>query len=99
MVSIDEELEAAEAAKRTIDTLSITSAPGDASIRILRKAKDVATRAQISSAALLNDARRAVGIALSDLIRALQEGTPTEEKIDKAEDAIEAWINRLRAEA
>ena len=33
--------------------------------------------------------------ALSDLIRALEEGSPPQEKIDKAKDAIEVWMNQL----
>jgi len=41
----------------------------------------------------LNEARRMVGIALSNVMH----GLPTEEKIDKAKAAIDAWIKALEA--
>jgi len=45
----------------------------------------------LSSGGLLNEARGMVGIALSNVMH----GMPTEEKIDKAKSAIEAWIKEL----
>ena len=91
MVSIDEELKAAEAAKAAIDTLSTTAALSEATIIILRGAIRAATPMTIfSSEGPLNEARHEVVIALSDLIH----GPPTQEKINKAKGAVEDWINR-----
>jgi hypothetical protein len=41
----------------------------------------------------LNEARANVGVALSNLIHS----QPTQEKIDKAKSAIQAWIQELEA--
>ena len=99
MVSIDEELEAAEAAQVAINTLS-TSAPNPHIESTLRKAKDMATRAitTFPSERLLNGARHKVVIELSDLIHVLANGPLTQQKIDNAKDAIEDWMNLLKAQ-
>ena len=96
MVMIDEELEAAKAAQAVISTLS-TSALNSNVVAALRSATSVATNAitTFPSEGPLNEARHTVGIALSDLIAALDEGPITEDKIDKAKGAIEAWMNQL----
>jgi hypothetical protein len=89
-MGIDEELTAAEAAKAAIDRLSVS-----ASNRQLLPTLGIARRIAItnlSSEGLLNDARRKVGIALSNL----SHGPPRPEKIDKPKRAVEEWINRLR---
>ena len=97
MVSIDEELKAAKKAKAAINTLS-TSAPNPYIVATLRKAKlAAASITNFSSVASLIKVRDKVVNALSDLIRALEEGQLTQKKIDKAKGAIDVWINRLQA--
>ena len=87
MVSINEELKATEAAGAVLST----NPNSDATIRVLRQAKYVAALAMttLPSDKLLNDARHAVVIILSDLVKALEtDPTPQQEKIDKAKEAI-----------
>src|SRR5258706_11734022 len=87
MVSINEELEATEAARAALSTNSNSKA----TIRVLREAKYVAALAMttLPSDKPLNDARHAVVTALSDLVKALEtDPTPQQEKIDKAKGAI-----------
>jgi hypothetical protein len=95
MLSIDEELTAAEGAKAAIDTLTLstTGALSTPTIIVLREAVRAATPMSIlSSQGPLNEARYELVVALSDVIH----GPPTQQKIDKAKGAIEHWINRLR---
>ena len=66
-------------------------------IRPLRKAKLAAAPiTNFSGAASLIKVRDKVVNALSDLIRALEEGQLTQKKIDKTKGAIQDWINRLK---
>jgi hypothetical protein len=88
MVSINEELKAAKAA---IDFL-LTTSPKPVVVATLNKANHAAIL-NLSSGGALNEARAQVGIALSNVIH----GMPTQEKIDKAKRAIEAWIWELEA--
>ena len=90
MVHINEELEAAKAAKAAINALAAT--PKSAVLPTLKKANNAAIL-NLSSGGGLNEARAKVGIALSNVIH----GMPTQEKIDKAKRAIEAWIWELEA--
>jgi hypothetical protein len=78
MVSINEELEAAKAAKAAISVL-LKATPKSAVLATLGKAKYAAVL-NLSSGGALNEARISVGIALSNLIH----GMPTQEKIDRA---------------
>jgi hypothetical protein len=97
MISIDEELEAAKTAQAAINTLS-TSAPNPYIVATLRKAKLAAAPiTNFSRVASLIKVRDKVVNALSDLIRALEEGQLTQKKINKAKGAIKDWINRLKA--
>jgi hypothetical protein len=66
MVSINEELEAAKAAKAAIDVL-LTATPRSAVLATLGKANNAAIL-NLSSGGALNEARSKVGIALSNLI-------------------------------
>jgi hypothetical protein len=91
MVSIDEELKAAKAAKAAINVL-LTATPKSGVVAVLRKANHAAIL-NLSSGGALNEARANVGVALSGLVNS----TPTPEKIDKAKGAVEDWINQLRA--
>jgi hypothetical protein len=92
MVTIDEELDAAKAAKAAIETLS-TTAPSPFIATTLRNAREVATRAMtFLGEGPLNDARHTVGIELSILIRALENSPLAQEKIDKATGAIDVWM-------
>jgi hypothetical protein len=63
----------------------------------LRKANVMAAKQMttFSSAGPLNDARHKVGLVLPPLIKALEEGQSTENRIDKAKDAVDAWIKQL----
>jgi hypothetical protein len=89
MVSINEELEAAKAAKAAINTI-LTAARKSEVFATLNKAYRVAVL-NLSRGGLLNEARGTVGIALSNVMH----GLPTEEKINKAKSAIDTWINNL----
>ena|SRR5437763_455343 len=87
MVSINEELKATEAAGAVLST----NPNSDATIRVLRQAKYVAALAMttLPSDKLLNDARHAVVIILSDLVKALEtDPAAQQEKIDKAKEVI-----------
>jgi hypothetical protein len=92
MVHINEELEAAKAAKAAIDALSTSTK--SAVLATLGKSKNAAIL-NLSSGGALNEARAYVGIALSNLIDA--HGPPTRQSIDKAKRAIAAWIWELEA--
>ena len=87
MVSINEELEAAKAAKAAINALAARKSEG---LPTLKHAYRVAVL-NFSGEGLLNEARGIVGIALSNVMH----GLPTEEKINKAKSAIDTWINNL----
>ena len=91
MVRIDEELKAARAAKAAINALS-TATPKSATLATLGRANHVAIL-NLSNGGALNGARANVGIALSNLLHG--HGPPTQERIDKAKPAIEAWIMEL----
>jgi dihydroxyacetone kinase-like predicted kinase len=90
MVSINEELKAAKAAKAAIKATS--TSPKSAALATLNKANHAAIL-NLSNGGSLNEARGNVGIALSSILHSL----PTQEKIDKAKFAIEAWIKELEA--
>ena len=92
MVHINEELEAAKAAKTAIDFL-VTATTKSSVLARLNKAKYAAILNLSSAGGALNEARSSVGIALSNVIH----GMPTQEKIDKAKRAIDAWIRGLEA--
>src|SRR5271166_3038451 len=92
MSTIDEELNAAKAAKAAIEMLS-TTAPNPSIVAALRDARNVAASAMIFvGEGPLNDARDKVGIELSILIRALEQGSLAQEKIGNANGAIEDWM-------
>jgi hypothetical protein len=96
MVGINEELEAAEAARAALST----SSNSEATIRVLREAKHVAALAMttLPSDKPLNDARHAVVTTLSDLVHALEsDPTPQQENIDKAKGAIRNLVWDLKA--
>ena len=96
MVHISEELEAAKAAKAASDFL-LTTSPKPVVVATLNKAKYAAvlnlSSGGPSNQRVLNEARSKVGMAVSNLLH----GLPTQEKIDKAKHAIEAWIRELEA--
>jgi hypothetical protein len=95
MASIDEELDAAKAAKAAIEMLS-TTAPNPSIVAALRDARNVAASAMtFLGGEPLNDARDKIGIALSILIRALEDSSLAQEKIDNANGAIEDWMKFL----
>ena len=89
MVSINEELELAKAAKAAIKAL-LTATSKSAVLATLKNAYRAAVL-NFSGEGLLNEARGIVGIALSNVMH----GLPTEEKINKAKSAIDTWINNL----
>ena len=91
MFDISEELRAAKAAKAAIDFL-LTATPKSAVLATVNKAKYAAVLNLSSGGGALNEAAH-VGIALSNVIH----GMPTQEKIDKAKRAIDAWIRGLEA--
>src|SRR5437667_12878476 len=99
MVGINEELEAAEAAKAALSAINPNS---QATIRILRQAKYIAALAMTTfpSDKPLNDARHAVVITLSDLVHALETDPTPIEKIDTAKGAIRnlEWALKARQE-
>ncbi len=93
MVSIDEEMKAAKAAKAAIDVV-LTATPKSAVLGMLKKAQHAAIL-NLSSGGALNEARANVGIGISSVLH----GQPTAEKIDRAKVAIDAWIEELEASA
>jgi len=93
MVSVDEELKAAKAAKAAIDAL-LTTTRQSVVLAKLMKARGAAIL-NLSSGGTLNAARGNVGIALSSVLHS----RPTQEKIDKAKAAINDWIKELEASA
>jgi hypothetical protein len=93
MVSVDEELKAAKAAKAAIDALLTTTRKLQV-LATLRKARGAAIL-NLSGGGSLNAARGNVGIALSSVLHS----RPTQEKIDKTKAAINDWIKELEASA
>jgi hypothetical protein len=89
MVSINEELEVAKAAKAAIKAL-LTATSKPAVLATLKKANRAAIL-NLSSGGALNEARGKVRIALSNIMY----GPPTKEKIDEVRSAIDAWIKEL----
>jgi hypothetical protein len=87
MVSVDEELKAAKAAKAAINALAARKSEG---LTTLKHAYRVAVL-NLSGGGLLDEARGIVGIALSNIMH----GPPTEEKINKAKSAIDTWLANL----
>jgi len=94
-----EELVTAEEAKKVIDTLSTTS-PNDPTIAAtLRNAYDQARRGAtpiLSSAMALNAARYEAVMELNELIHSLPRQSLTQEKINRATAAVDAWIKLLK---
>jgi len=84
MASIEEELALVKQAKAAIEN------PSKDTVEVLRKAIHMArTQATVfSSAGSLNEARHNVVVALI-------EGQPNQEKINKAKSAIDAWVKEL----
>ena len=92
MVSLDEELKAAKAAKAAIEALLKTTTRKSEVLATLSEARSAAVL-NLSSGGTLNEARGNVGIALSSVLHS----RPTQEKIDKTKAAINAWIKELEA--
>ena len=94
MATIEEELKLARQAKAVIERKSRTE-----TIEVLRKANQMATAQMttFSSEGPLNDARHKLGLTLPPVIRALEQGQPSQDKIDKAKSAIEDWMRLLKS--
>src|SRR5499427_10310461 len=97
MVGINEELKATQATRAALST----NPNSKETIRVLREAKYIAALAMttLPSDKPFNDARHAVVITLSDLVRAL-ENDPAEtqqEKIEQARGAIRDLASALKA--
>jgi hypothetical protein len=92
MASIEQERKLARQAKAAIEAKSRKE-----TVEVLRKANQMATAQMrpFSTAVPLNDARHRIGLALPPLIKALEKGQSTDNKLGKAKSAIEEWINRL----
>ena len=93
MVTFNEELEVAKAAKAAIKAL-LTATSKPAVLATLKNAYRAAVL-NLSSGGALNAARAKVGIALSTITH----GLPTKEKIDGAKSAIDTWIKELEGSA
>ena len=94
MATIEEELKLAKQAKVVIERK-----PRTETIEVLHKAIQMATAQMttMSSAGRLNDARHKLGIVLPPVIKELEQGEPSQDKIDKAKAAIDVWIKELVA--
>ena len=97
LVGINEELKTAEAARASLST----NPNGKETIRVLRETKYIAALAMttLPSDKPFNDARHAVVITLSDLVRALETdpAAAQQEKLDQARDAIRILVWTLKA--
>jgi hypothetical protein len=93
MVSIDEERSAANKAKGVISVLtpSTPRAGSDVAIVVLRSAFRITTNAIKN----LDNRRAEAGTALLGLSNALENGSLTQETIDRAKHAVDAWLNGL----
>jgi hypothetical protein len=91
MVSIAKQLEAAQAAKTAVNTLSIRTSKTSISTALRRA--NLAAIQNLGKGGALNEARVNVGIAISNLI----DGSPTPERIEKTKGVIDAWIKELEA--
>jgi len=93
MATLEEELKLAKQAKVVIERKSRTE-----TVEVLRKANQMAAAQMttFSSEGPLNDARHKLGLALP-VIRALEEGQPSQDKIDNAKSAIEDWMRLLKS--
>ena len=89
MVSINEELELAKAAKGAVKAL-LTATSKSAVLATLKNAYRAAVL-NLSSGGGLNVARAKVGIALSNIMH----GLPTKEKINEVTSTIDGWIMEL----
>ena len=90
---IEEELKLAKQAKAAIERKHRPE-----TIEVLRKANQMAAgqMTTFASEGRLNDARHKLGLVLPSAIRAL-EGRASEDRIEKAKGAIDAWIKELEA--
>jgi hypothetical protein len=99
MVSIDEERSAANKAKGVISVPTPSTPPtgSELAIVVLRSACRIATNAirNLSSQQSLDNIRGEVGTALLGLSHALENESLTQETIDKAKRAVEAWLSGL----
>jgi hypothetical protein len=96
MIGINEELKAIEAARSVLSN----NPNGKETIKVLRQAKYIAALAMttLPSDKPFNDARHAVVITLSDLVKALEtDPTPQQEKIDRARGAVQSLVWDLKA--
>jgi hypothetical protein len=91
MANIDDELEAAKAAKMAIKDL-LGSTAKSALLTKIRTARQIAI-VNLSSGGELNDARSRVAIELGNVM----DGLVTQERIDRAKSAIDVWIWKLEA--
>ena len=96
MVGINEELKATEAARAALST----NPSSKETIKVLRQAKYIAALAMttLPSDKPFNDARHAVVITLSDLVRALENdpAATQQEKIEQARGAIRSLVSTLK---
>src|SRR5262245_29669542 len=97
MIGINEELKTIEAAMAALST----NPSGKETTKVLRQAKYIAALAMttLPSDKPFNDARHAVVITLSDLVRALETdpAATQQEKIDQARGAIRDLVSVLKA--
>jgi hypothetical protein len=97
MIGINKELKTIEAARAVLSP----NPNSNATIKVLRQAKYVAALAMttLPSDKPLNDARHAVVITLSDLVKALETdpAAAQQEKIDQARGAIRDLASALKA--
>lgn len=85
---------AATRAFRVLNSLTPTMPGDEASLAILRCANRAAAdiRERRSSEMALNNARDSVGLALSPLCALMGQGHVSQEKINRAKDAVSVWL-------
>jgi predicted hydrocarbon binding protein len=93
MATIDEELAIAKQAKAAIGRKSRAE-----TVEVLRKANRMAAeqKTTFASEGRLNNARHKLGLVLPPAIRALEDQA-SEDRIEKAKGAIDAWVKELEA--
>lgn len=94
--SIDEERMIAEHSEMIVRGLTLRTVSDNEATKALRAVRLIATRANSSSSKTpVSTARQEVALASLDLIVALKNAGPRDQRIGRAVNALEAWRREL----